>query len=130
MCWCLVSLRGCARLGTEAALTVPTTALITAQNERALYRIGEDNRATVVAVKTGREIRGRTVVMGALSAGDRIVTGNLQAVRPDASVKPAESSTSAQGTKAATASDKTTAAASNGGNGAAAEDTASGDSPE
>jgi RND family efflux transporter MFP subunit len=77
-----------ARLGAERALLVPTKALVTDQNARAVYRVGEDGTVEVVAVEAGREHEGRTVVEGELSPGERIVVGNLQSVRPGRRVEP------------------------------------------
>jgi RND family efflux transporter MFP subunit len=79
-----------ADLGAERETLVPTKALVTEQNQRALYRLGEDDAVEVVRVRAGREHEGRTVVEGGVEPGDRIVVGNLQSVRPGATVKPVE----------------------------------------
>lgn len=76
------------QLGERRELTVPTEALITDQTRRAVYRVSEDNRAEVVPVETGATVDGRVAVAGALRPDDRIIVGNLQAVRPDAPVQP------------------------------------------
>jgi RND family efflux transporter MFP subunit len=69
-------------LGTETALLAPTDALITQQNKRALYVVGEDGTAAVIPVDLGQQVGRRSVVLGKLSAGQRVITGNLQSVRP------------------------------------------------
>lgn len=77
-----------AELGERAALLVPTEALVTHQNERAVYRLSDEGRVEVVPVTAGRERGERTVVAGELEAGDSIVVGKLQTVRPGMKVRP------------------------------------------
>lgn len=79
-----------ARLGAREALTVPSEALVVNQDRRAVYRISGDGTAEIVPVETGAEADGRTVVRGALAAGERIATGRLQALRPGIAVEPVE----------------------------------------
>jgi multidrug efflux pump subunit AcrA (membrane-fusion protein) len=70
-----------AHLGEREALLVPTKGLIANLDQRAVYRIA-DGTVEVVSVRTGDQVDDRTVVSGPLSPGERIVTGNLQSVRP------------------------------------------------
>jgi RND family efflux transporter MFP subunit len=69
------------QLGTQPRLLAPTAALITQQDKRALYVISDQNRVEIVPVEIGQSVGKRVVVLGDLAEGDRIVTGNLQAVR-------------------------------------------------
>jgi RND family efflux transporter MFP subunit len=84
-----------ADLGTRAHLTVPTRALVTSQNTRAVFRLTKENRIELITVETGPEHDGRTAVEGALARGDRVAVGKLQSLRPGQSVQPADPATTA-----------------------------------
>ncbi|MGF1553761.1 MAG: efflux RND transporter periplasmic adaptor subunit [Paracoccaceae bacterium] len=78
------------RLGADTVRLVPTRALVTDQNARALYRVREDDTIEVVPVEAGAEHDGRTAVTGEIEPGDRVAVGNLQSLRPGMAVAPAE----------------------------------------
>jgi len=77
-----------ADLGERPVLLVPSAALVTHQDQRALYRLDAEGRVEVVPVTAGRTRGERTAVAGELAAGDRVVAGKLQRVRPGMTVRP------------------------------------------
>jgi RND family efflux transporter MFP subunit len=77
-----------AALGERPVLLVPSEALVTHQDQRALYRVDAEGRVEVVPVTAGRTQGERTAVAGELAAGDRVVAGKLQRVRPGTTVRP------------------------------------------
>ena len=77
-----------AALGERPVLLVPSEALVTHQDQRALYRVDAAGRVEVVPVTAGRTQGERTAVAGELAAGDRVVAGKLQRVRPGTTVRP------------------------------------------
>jgi RND family efflux transporter MFP subunit len=84
-----------ADLGERSALLVPTEALVANLDQRAVYRIA-DGTVEAVPVETGEIVGRRTVVTGDLAAGDRVVTGNLQSVRPGRPVSVTDGAAGAQ----------------------------------
>lgn len=63
------------RLGVESgALTVPTTAVQDGQSGPFVFKIVADRKVALTSIEPGRRVDGRTVVRGALSPGDSVVT--------------------------------------------------------
>jgi len=73
-------------LGTQPQLLAPTQALVTRQDRRAVYVVSKAGKADVVPVEIGQRVGESVVVTGNLGAGDRVITGNLQTIRPGMSV--------------------------------------------
>ena len=72
----------------EGALTVPQSAVGTSQIGRFLMVAGQDGKAKQHMVKLGDNDGNLVVVTDGLQAGDRVITGQLQKLRPGAPVEP------------------------------------------
>ncbi|WP_153787947.1 efflux RND transporter periplasmic adaptor subunit [Pseudomonas sp. EMN2] len=64
----------------SAALLVDQKAVMTDQDRRYLYVLGEDNRTERRVVKTGRRIDGLLVITDGLAEGERVVVNGLQKI--------------------------------------------------
>lgn len=69
-----------------AALLVSERAIGTDQSKRFVYVVGEGGKVAYRPVELGAQVDGRRVVLAGLRAGDRVIVGGLQHVRPDMSV--------------------------------------------
>lgn len=73
--------------GRTEALLIPAAALSANLNRRIVYIVRADGTAAPVPVEIGRRIEEHVVVLSGLRPGDRVVTSNLQAVRPGVAVR-------------------------------------------
>jgi multidrug efflux system membrane fusion protein len=78
------------RVKTEPALLVSERAIGTDQDKKFVIVVGTDNRASYRSVKLGTHVDDLRIVTSGLQAGERIVVGGVQRVRPGALVAPAE----------------------------------------
>lgn len=76
--------------GDTRALLVPDVAIGTDQSKKFVFVVGAENKVVYREVSLGAGVDGRHIVLGGLSAGDRVVTKGLQFVRPDMVVAPKE----------------------------------------
>lgn len=76
--------------GDTRALLVPDVAIGTDQSKKFVFVVGAENKVAYREVSLGAGVDGRHIVLGGLSAGDRVVTKGLQFVRPDMVVAPKE----------------------------------------
>ncbi len=76
----------------EGALVVPQNAIGASQIGRFLMVVGEDDKAEQRMVKLGDSDGDMVVVTDGLKAGDRVITGQLQKLKPGAAVEPESSS--------------------------------------
>ena len=72
----------------QGALVVPQTAVGSSQAGRFLMTVGADGKAEQHVVKLGDSDGDIVVVTDGLKAGDRVITGQLQKVKPGAPVQP------------------------------------------
>lgn len=72
----------------EGALMVPQNAVGASQMGRFLMTIGKDGKAEQHVVKLGDSNDDMVVVTDGLKAGDRVITGQLQKLKPGAPVEP------------------------------------------
>jgi RND family efflux transporter MFP subunit len=94
------------------ALLIPEQALGTDQGQKFVYVIDDQNKAQYRRVEVGKLENGQRVVLGGITASDRVIVSGLQRVRPGAEVSPrAEepASATAQAESAAGASSAKTA---------------------
>ncbi len=71
----------------EGALLVPQQAVVELQGNHLVSIVGADDVVTTVPVKTGPIDGPNIVVMGKLKAGDNVVVGGVEKVRPGMKVK-------------------------------------------
>jgi membrane fusion protein, multidrug efflux system len=72
----------------EGALMVPQNAVGASQMGRFLMTIGKDGKAEQHVVKLGDSNDDMVIVTDGLKAGDRVITGQLQKLKPGAPVEP------------------------------------------
>lgn len=72
----------------EGALMVPQDAVGASQMGRFLMTVGKDGKAEQHVVKLGDSNDDMVVVTDGLKAGDRVITGQLQKLKPGAPVEP------------------------------------------
>lgn len=77
------------------ALTVPEAAIGTDQSKKFVYVVGADNKAQYREITPGDTIGSERVVTTGLKPGERVITGGIAHVRPDAPVAPTEAKASA-----------------------------------
>lgn len=70
------------------ALAVPEGALISVANQQFVYRVGADNIAKQVPVKTGRRRIGHVEVLDGVQAGDQVIVEGIHKVRDGQKVAP------------------------------------------
>lgn len=70
------------------ALAVPEGALISVANQQFVYRVGADNIAKQVPVKTGRRRVGHVEVLDGVQAGDQVIVEGIHKVRDGQKVAP------------------------------------------
>ena len=64
----------------SAALLVDQKAVLTDQDRRYLYVLGDDNKVERRIVETGRRVDGLLVIIEGLTAGERVVVNGLQKI--------------------------------------------------
>jgi multidrug efflux system membrane fusion protein len=72
------------------ALLVPQSAVVATQIGRTLMVVGDGNKVEQRLVSLGDSYDEMIVVTKGLKAGDRVITGQLQKIRPGAPVEPVE----------------------------------------
>jgi len=73
----------------EQALLVDRKAILTDQDRRYVYVVGENNLADRRQVSTGRQVGEQTVITEGLNAGDRVIVNGVQKVfMPGMEVSP------------------------------------------
>ena len=72
----------------EGALEVPQTAVGASQIGQFLMTVGKDGKAEQHIIKLGDSDGDMVVVIDGLKAGDRVITGQLQKLKPGAPVEP------------------------------------------
>lgn len=81
--------RGSVSLGTGVTgMTVPRTAVTERGAMTSVWTVGNDNRAAMRLVKTGRTLGSRIEILGGLSAGERIITGGVEKIGEGNRVEP------------------------------------------
>ncbi len=70
------------------ALAVPEGSLISVANQQYVYRVGADNVAVQVQIKTGRRRVGFVEVLDGIQAGDQVVVEGIHKVRDGQRVAP------------------------------------------
>jgi RND family efflux transporter MFP subunit len=74
--------------GSHHALLVADRAVDTDQGQKVLYVVNAKNEVTARPVRLGALHDGLREITGGLSAGERVVVGGLQQVRPGSTVEP------------------------------------------
>lgn len=75
-----VQLQGAQGGGAQQALLIDDKAVLTDQDRKYVYVVGEGNKAERRDLELGRMVDGRRVVDKGLAAGDRLVVGGLQRI--------------------------------------------------
>lgn len=75
-------------VGTENKIAITEKAVLTDQNRKFVYVVGEDNTATYREVKLGDTVDGNRIVNSGLQPGDKVIVDNLMKIRPGAKVQP------------------------------------------
>ena len=82
------------------SLLIDEKAVLTDQDRRYVYVIGNDDKAVRRDIRTGRSVGGMRVVLSGLQATDRVIVGGVQKVyfsgmrvKPESAVKAAKSDT-------------------------------------
>ncbi len=70
------------------ALLIPEQALGTDQGQKFVYVVDDQNRAQYRRLEVGKLERGERVVLGGITASDRVIVSGLQRVRPGEIVAP------------------------------------------
>ncbi len=70
------------------ALLLPEQALGTDQGQKFVYVVDDQNKAQYRRVQVGKLQKSQRVILGGISAGERVVVSGLQRVRPGAEVNP------------------------------------------
>ncbi len=71
-------------------LLVPERAIGNDQSKKFVFVVGADNKVAYREVALGQQVDGRRVVLSGIEAGERVITGGLQHVRPNATVQATE----------------------------------------
>ncbi len=82
--------------GAGEKLAISERAVGTDQDKKFVLLVDKANVATYRPVELGAAVEGGRIVESGLAAGDRIIVGGLQRVRPGAAVAPEEKAASAQ----------------------------------
>lgn len=82
--------------GTAEKLAVSERAIGTDQDKKFVLLVDKDNVATYRPVELGPTVNGGRIVNSGLKAGDRVIVGGLQRVRPGAKVAPEEKALATQ----------------------------------
>ena len=72
----------------RAAVLLSDTAILTDQDRKFVYVLGEDGKTAYRPVTLGASVAGERVVESGLKAGDRVITSGLMGIRPDMEVQP------------------------------------------
>lgn len=75
-------------VGTENKITITQKAVLTDQNRKYVYVVGEGNAATYREVKLGDTVDGNRIITSGLQPGDKVIVDNLMKIRPGAKVQP------------------------------------------
>lgn len=67
-------------------LLVPEQAVGSDQSKKFVYVVGTDGKVAYREVEPGRQVNGQRIIVTGLQAGDRVVTGGLQHVKPGETV--------------------------------------------
>ena len=70
------------------AVLLSDTAILTDQDRKFVYVLGEDGKTAYRPVTLGASVAGERVVESGLKAGDRVITSGLMGIRPDMEVQP------------------------------------------
>lgn len=71
-------------------LLVPERAIGNDQSKKFVFVVGADNKVAYREVALGQQVDGRRVILSGVEAGERVITGGLQHVRPNATVQATE----------------------------------------
>lgn len=71
-------------------LLVPERAIGNDQSKKFVFVVGPDSKVVYREVALGQQVDGRRVILSGVEAGERVITGGLQHVRPNATVQPTE----------------------------------------
>jgi membrane fusion protein, multidrug efflux system len=75
-------------VGTENKITITEKAVLTDQNRKYVYVVGEGNAATYREVKLGETVNNERIIASGLEPGDKVIVDNLMKIRPGAKVQP------------------------------------------
>ena len=64
------------------AIVIPATALLQSSQGRFVFTVNAENKATIAIVQVAEIAGSQAVISGGLKSGDRVITDNLQKVRP------------------------------------------------
>jgi membrane fusion protein (multidrug efflux system) len=70
------------------AIVVPARAVIETQGQSVIYVVGSDNTVQFRRLKPGPVVGGYRVIEGDVQAGEKVIVGGIQRVRPDMIVTP------------------------------------------
>ncbi len=70
------------------AVLLSETAILTDQDRKFVYVVGEDGKTAYRPVTLGASVVGMRVIESGLQTGDRVVTSGLMGIRPDMAVTP------------------------------------------
>jgi multidrug efflux system membrane fusion protein len=73
---------------TENKITIPEKAVLTDQNRKFVYVVGEDSAAAYREIKLGDTVGPDRIVLSGLAPGDKVIVDNLMKIRPGAKVQP------------------------------------------
>lgn len=78
------------------AVVIPASALMQSSQGRYVYTVNAENKAVITIVQVAEIAGSQAIISGGLKAGERVITDNLQRVRPSAVVTLRESVSSAK----------------------------------
>ncbi len=74
--------------GQENKITITEKAILTDQNRKFVYVVGQDNAATYREIKPGDSVGRERIILSGLAAGDKVIVDGLMKLRPGAKVQP------------------------------------------
>ncbi|MBK5921887.1 hypothetical protein CCR80_12680 [Rhodothalassium salexigens] len=80
--------------GPYEAMLLPDKAVVSDQDRKMVYVVGDDQTAQVRPIKLGPMYKGLRVIRSGLAPDDRVIVAGLMFVRPNAPVRPQETTIS------------------------------------
>jgi len=74
----------------QGVYTLPQNLVLQNSNGKYVYVLGRDNTAKIAQIEVGEAVGNRWIVLNGLSPQDRVISNNLQVLRPDMKVKVKE----------------------------------------
>ena len=88
--------------GQHDRVLLSESAILTDQDRKFVYVVGDDNKVAYREVELGASVSGMRVITSGLSAGEQVIVGGMMVVRPNALVAPTNVASKANDDKTST----------------------------